>query len=83
MQCSFNFGSGACRRRRNTAGFRHRTLKGDDRQDYLDTIAIERLHRRCLEVIKTELDRSGVRDINIQSLILFNIGEEGDASWAS
>ena len=47
-------------------------------QDYLDTIAaIERLHRRCLEVIKTELDRSGVRDINnIQSLILFNIGEE-------
>ena len=47
-------------------------------QDYLDTIAaVERLHRRCLEVIKTELDRSGVRDINnIQSLILFNIGEE-------
>ena len=47
-------------------------------QDYLDTIAaIERLHRRCLEVIKTELDRSGVRDINnIQSLILFNIGDE-------
>ena len=47
-------------------------------QDYLDTIsAIERLHRRCLEVIKAELDRSGVRDINnIQSLILFNIGEE-------
>jgi len=40
--------------------------------DYLDTIAaVERLHRRCLEVIKTELDRSGVRDINnIQSLIL-------------
>ncbi len=46
-------------------------------QDYLDTIAaVERLHRRCLEVIKTELDRSGVRDINnIQSLILFNIGD--------
>ena len=54
-------------------------LKGTTKnQDYLDTIAaIERLHRRCLEVIKTELDRSGVRDINnIQSLILFNIGEE-------
>ena len=38
---------------------------------------IERLHRRCLEVIKTELDRSSVRDINnIQALILFNIGDE-------
>ncbi len=45
---------------------------------YLETIAlVERLHRRCLEVIKAELDRSGIRDINnIQALILFNIGEE-------
>ena len=47
-------------------------------QSYLETVAvIERLHRRCLEVIKTELDRSSVRDINnIQALILFNIGDE-------
>ena len=46
--------------------------------NYLEAIGlIERLHRRCLEVIKTELDRASVRDINnIQSLILFNIGEE-------
>ena len=46
--------------------------------NYLEAISlIERLHRRCLEVIKTELDRASVRDINnIQSLILFNIGKE-------
>ncbi len=45
---------------------------------YLETVAvIERLHRRCLEVIKAELDRSSVRDINnIQALILFNISDE-------
>lgn len=45
---------------------------------YLETIGlIERLHRRCLEVVKTELDRASVRDINnIQSLIIYNIGEE-------
>ena len=45
---------------------------------YLETVSlIERLHRRCLEVIKTELDRANIRDINnIQSLILFNIGDE-------
>lgn len=47
-------------------------------QSYLETVAvIERLHRRCLEVIKTELDRADIRDINnIQALILFNIGDE-------
>jgi len=45
---------------------------------YLETISlIERLHRQCLEVVKTELDRIGVRDLNnVQALILFNIGEE-------
>ena len=45
---------------------------------YLETIAlIERLHRQCLEVVKAELDRVGVRDLNnVQALILFNIGEE-------
>src|SRR3954466_1781222 len=32
---------------------------------YLDTIAlIERLHRECLEVIKADLDRQGIRDMN-------------------
>jgi len=38
---------------------------------------IERLHRRFLDVVKAELDREGVEDINnVQTLILFNIGEE-------
>lgn len=38
---------------------------------------IERLHRHFLEVVKTELDRLGMEDINnVQALILFNIGEE-------
>lgn len=45
---------------------------------YLETISlVERLHRQCLEVVKAELDRRGVRDLNnVQALILFNIGEE-------
>ena len=38
---------------------------------------IERLHRRFLDVIKTELDRLGIEDINnVQTLILSNINEE-------
>ncbi len=45
---------------------------------YLETISlIERLHRQCLEVVKADLDRRGVRDLNnVQALILFNVGEE-------
>ncbi|HEX9789803.1 MAG TPA: MarR family transcriptional regulator [Kiloniellales bacterium] len=45
---------------------------------YLETISlVERLHRQCLEVVKAELDRRGVRDLNnVQALILFNIGQE-------
>ena len=48
------------------------------KNSYLETIRlIERLHRRFLDVIKTELDRLGVEDINnVQTLILFNINEE-------
>ena len=47
-------------------------------QDYLEAIKlIERLHRQFLEVVKIELDRMGVADINnVQSLILWNIGKE-------
>jgi DNA-binding MarR family transcriptional regulator len=47
-------------------------------QDYLEAIKlIERLHRQFLEVVKIELDRMGVADINnVQSLILWNIGNE-------
>lgn len=42
------------------------------KQSYLETIRlIERLHRRFLDVIKTELDRLGIEDINnVQTLIL-------------
>jgi DNA-binding MarR family transcriptional regulator len=48
------------------------------KQSYLESIRlIERLHRRFLDVIKTELDRLGVEDINnVQTLILSNISNE-------
>jgi len=48
------------------------------KDDYLTVIRlIERLHRQFLEVIKGEIDRLGIRDINnIQALILYNIGED-------
>jgi DNA-binding MarR family transcriptional regulator len=48
------------------------------KQVYLDTILlIERLHRQFLEVVKVELDRLGIEDINnVQALILSHIGEE-------
>ncbi len=47
-------------------------------RSYLDAIQlIERLHRQCLELVKAELDRLTIRDVNnIQALILFNIGAE-------
>ena len=45
---------------------------------YLETIRLtERLHRQFLEVVKAELDRLGIEDINnVQTLILFNIGRD-------
>ena len=45
---------------------------------YLETIAlVERLHRQCLDVIKVDLDRQGIRDLNnVQAMILFNIGDD-------
>ena len=48
------------------------------KQIYLETILlIERLHRRFLDVIKSELDRLKVEDINnVQTLILYNIGQD-------
>ena len=44
---------------------------------YFETvIAIERLHKLFLDVVKTELDRLQIQDINnIQCFILYNIGE--------
>tara|TARA_R110002124_G_scaffold64985_2_gene177808 strand:- start:620488 stop:620961 length:474 start_codon:yes stop_codon:yes gene_type:complete len=43
---------------------------------YYDAIQlIERLHRYFLDLLKVELDRRGIQDINnIQSMILHNIG---------
>ena len=48
------------------------------RKPYYESILlIERLHRHFLEVLKSELDRFGIQDINnVQSLILYNIGED-------
>ncbi len=48
------------------------------KQIYTDSILlIERLHRRFLDVIKTELDRLKIDDVNnIQTLILYNISAE-------
>ena len=45
---------------------------------YNETILlIERLHRRFLDVVKTELDRHHFEDINnVQTLILYNISGE-------
>jgi DNA-binding MarR family transcriptional regulator len=38
---------------------------------------IERLHRHFLDVLKVELDKKGIQDINnVQSMILFNIGQD-------
>lgn len=48
------------------------------KDEYLSVLRlIERLHRQFLEVVKGEVDRMGIRDINnIQALILYNIGED-------
>lgn len=38
---------------------------------------IERLHRHFLDVLKVELDKKGIQDINnVQCMILYNVGEE-------
>ena len=45
---------------------------------YYDAVQlIERLHRRFLDVLKVELERKGIQDINnIQALILYNVGDD-------
>jgi DNA-binding MarR family transcriptional regulator len=45
---------------------------------YFETIQmIERLHRYFLDVVKIELDRNNVQDINnVQAMIIYNIGHE-------
>lgn len=38
---------------------------------------IERLHRHFLDVLKVELDKKNIQDINnVQSMILYNIGDD-------
>lgn len=46
------------------------------RHAYYETIfLIERVHRHFLEIIKADLDRKGIQDINnVQALILYNVG---------
>ncbi len=48
------------------------------RHSYFDAILlIERVHRHFLEVVKSDLDRQGIQDINnVQALILYNIGSD-------
>lgn len=43
---------------------------------YYETVQlIERMHRHFLDVLKIELEKMGIQDINnVQSLILYNIG---------
>ena len=43
---------------------------------YMESLhLVERLHRRLLDVVKDEFDRSGRSDVNaVQALLLFNIG---------
>ena len=50
----------------------------DVNKQYLElTRLIERLHRRFLDVLRAELNRMGIKDINgVQALLLVNIGEE-------
>lgn len=47
------------------------------KQRYLEALTlIERLHRRLLDVIKDEFERTGEQEINaVQALLLFNIGD--------
>lgn len=48
------------------------------RQGYFDVIRlIERLHRRFLDLVKSELDRIGIEDVNnVQALLLTNIEKD-------
>ena len=60
-------------------------VEADVQDQYLISIRlIERLHRRFLDVIKAELDRLGIEDINnVQTLILFNITQNSRPSASS
>jgi hypothetical protein len=45
---------------------------------FKSVVMIERLHRLFLEVVKVELDRTKIRDINnVQCLVLYNMVQNG------
>lgn len=48
------------------------------RHSYYEAVfLVERVHRHFLELVKTDLDRQGIQDINnVQALILYNIGKD-------
>lgn len=48
------------------------------RHSYYEAILlVERLHRHFLEVVKVDLDRLGIHDINnVQALILYNVAQD-------
>ena len=56
----------------------NKTSDADIKPRYLEALTlIERLHRRLLDVIKDEFERSGEPEINsVQALLLFNIGDD-------
>jgi DNA-binding MarR family transcriptional regulator len=54
-----------------------REVSPDIKPRYLEALhLIERLHRRLLDVIKDEFERTGEPEVNsVQALLLFNIGD--------
>jgi len=48
------------------------------RHSYYEAVfLVERVHRHFLEVVKSDLDRQSIQDINnVQALILYNIGTD-------
>src|SRR5437762_4826325 len=58
-------------------GCASRKMRGHMSDHYLEAISlIERLHRQFLEVVKLELDRLRVHDLNnVQALMLYNMGD--------
>src|SRR3546814_11934749 len=56
----------------------HGSCEGIVKAKYLELIGlIERLHSQCIEVINSDLDRQGIRNLNnVPALILYNIGED-------
>ncbi len=44
---------------------------------YEAILLVERVHRHFLEVVKVDLDRQGIQDINnVQALILYNVAQD-------